>query len=47
MEATEKIIVKLQKKIKVMDAQIADLNKELHDFNKWRLAVEDKIGALD
>ena len=34
------------KKFKRMDAQITDLNRELHDFNKWRLAVENKIGEV-
>lgn len=34
------------KKYKRMDAQITDLNRELHDFNKWRLAVEKKIGEV-
>lgn len=37
----------LQKEYKKHEAQLKDLNKELHEFNKWRLLVEDKIGEVE
>ena len=40
-------IAKLKKQVKRYEAQLKDLNRELHDINKWRLAVEDKIGAIE
>jgi hypothetical protein len=33
--------------IKTIKAQLIDLNLELHDFNKWRRAVEEKIGVIE
>lgn len=40
-------IAKLKKQVKRYEAQLKDLNRELHDINKWRMAVEDKIGAIE
>lgn len=40
-------VAELQKKYKTHEAQLTDLNRELHDINKWRRAVEDKIGAIE
>ena len=35
------------KKYKKYEGQLKDLNRELHEFTKWRYAVEDKIGAVE
>lgn len=35
------------KKCKKHEALIKDLNLELHQFTKWKFAVEDKIGAVE
>lgn len=40
-------VADLQKKYKTHEAQLTDLNRELHDINKWRMAVEDKIGTIE
>lgn len=40
-------IAKLKKQVKRYEAQLKDLNRELHDINKWRMAVEDKIGVIE
>lgn len=37
----------LQKAYKKHEAQLKDLNKELHEINKWRFLVEDKIGEVE
>lgn len=37
----------LRKEYKKHEAQLKDLNKELHEFNKWRFLVEDKIGEVE
>lgn len=38
---------RLLKEIKRLKALNTDLNKEIHSINKWRKAVEDKIGAVN
>lgn len=35
------------KKYKKYEGQLKDLNRELHEFTKWRMAVEDKIGVIE
>lgn len=35
------------KKYKKYEGQLKDLNRELHDFTKWKYAVEAKIGAIE
>lgn len=37
----------LEKGYRTHEAQLKDLNKELHEFTKWKFAVEDKIGAIE
>lgn len=47
LKTLKKQVADLQKLFKKHEGQLKDLNRELHDINKWRLAVEDKIGDIE
>ena len=36
----------MKQDINTLKAQIEDINLELHDFNKWRRSLEQKIGEV-